>query len=139
MEKMKENYQTSKVEEGNSGEVKLASEEKKSQSVSKELGKERRDDRRSSRPYLKSEILANKRVVKVTKGGRRFSFTVLVLAKDEEKKAVAFAHAGGKEVMVAFRKSLNKAQKKLITYFPTPVRTIPRDEEVKYKSITIKL
>jgi len=138
MEQMKEDFQIPKAEESNAGEIKTASEEK-SQSVSEKLGKERRDDGRSPHSRLKSEILANKRVVKVTKGGRRFSFTVLVLVKDEEKKAVAFAHAGGKEVMVAFRKSLHKAQKKLITYFPTPARTIPRDEEVKYKSITIKL
>lgn len=78
-------------------------------------------------------------MVKVTKGGRRFSFTNLVLVKDEEKKAVAFAHEGGKEVMTAFRKSLQKAQKKLITYFPTPTRTIPRDIIVKYKATKLFL
>jgi small subunit ribosomal protein S5 len=107
--------------------------------VFNERRKEKRDFRKSSHFHIKSETLETKRVVKVTKGGRRFSFTSLVLVKDEEKKSVAFACAGGKEVVLAFRKSLRKAQKKLITYFSTPVRTIPRDEEVKYKSVTIKL
>src|SRR5437763_5859241 len=127
MEKMEENHQTPKVEENKTEEVKLTSKEEKTQLFSKERGKERKDGRRPSRSHLKSETLASKRPVKVTKGGRRFSFTNLVLIKDEEKKAVSFARKGGKEVMIAFRKSLQKAQKKLITYFPTPPRTIPRD------------
>ncbi|MDR1670485.1 MAG: hypothetical protein LBR43_02030 [Spiroplasmataceae bacterium] len=100
----------------------------------------KRIERRPLRsPHIKSEILTNKRVVKVTKGGRRFSFTSLVLVKDEEKNAVAFAHSGGKEVMTAFRKSLRKAQKKAIAYFPANTRTIPRDVTVKYKATKIFL
>jgi small subunit ribosomal protein S5 len=61
------------------------------------------------------------------------------LIKDEEKRAVSFAHEGGKETMIAFFKSLRKAQKKLITYFPTPVRTIPYDIVVKYKATKLFL
>jgi small subunit ribosomal protein S5 len=75
----------------------------------------------------------------VTKGGRRFSFTRLVLIKDENSKAVAYAYSGGKEAMTAFRKALRKAQKKLITYFPVPPRTIPRDIVIKYKTIKLFL
>lgn len=137
---MKDNYQTPKVEENKVGEIKLATEAEKIQPVSREWGNERRDNRRNFRSHLKSETLDNKRVVKVTKGGRRFSFTNLVLIKDEEKNAVAFAYVGGKkEVMFAFRASLQKAQKKLITYFPTPTRTIPRDIVVKYKATKLFL
>ncbi|CAG8535210.1 1747_t:CDS:2 [Paraglomus occultum] len=113
--------------------------EEKNNLVSSEPKKEEREDRRAFRSHIKSETLANKRVVKVTKGGRRFSFTCLVLIKDEEKKAVAFAHAGGKEVIIAFRKALRQGQKKLISYFPTPVRTIPRDITVKYKATKLFL
>ncbi|CAG8451856.1 7339_t:CDS:10 [Scutellospora calospora] len=104
--KIVENYSAPGTEKNNSGEVKLAAAEEKKNSVSKESGKEWGNGRRSPRSYLKSEVLANKRVVKVTKGGRRFSFTSLVLVKDEEKKAVAFAHSGGKEVIVAFRSGI---------------------------------
>jgi small subunit ribosomal protein S5 len=111
-------------------------EEKKSNPFFKKTERGRRPLRS---PHIKSEILANKRVVKVTKGGRRFSFTSLVLVKDEEKNSVAFAHSGGKEVMVAFRKSLRKAQKKSITYFPPSTRTIPRDIVVKYKATKLFL
>jgi small subunit ribosomal protein S5 len=107
--------------------------------VSNQSGRERRDGRRPLHSHIKSETLATKRVVKVTKGGRRFSFTSLVLIKDEEKNAVAFAHSGGKEVIIAFRKSFRKAQGKLITYFSTPHRTIPRDIAVSYKATKIFL
>ena len=82
--------------------------------------------------------MATKRVVKVTKGGRRFSFTALLLVKDESKQAVAFANAGGKEMMIAFRKSSHEAQKKLINYF-SPQQTIPKDVEVNYRGVTLLL
>jgi len=75
--------------------------------------------------------LETKRPVTVTKGGRRFSFTSLVLVKDEEKRAVAFARASGKEPISAFRKSVQKAQKKLVVYFPEPIQTIPYQVLVK--------
>lgn len=57
--------------------------------------------------------------------------------KNKEKKAIAFACAGGKEAITAFRKSVQKAQKKLLTYFPFPLRTIPRDIKVNYKATTV--
>ena len=85
---------------------------KKSNFISNNAGRE--DYRTHS--YLR-EVLEINRPVKVTKGGRRFSFTRLVLIKDESSKAVAYAYSGGKEAMIAFRKALRKAQKKLITYF----------------------
>jgi small subunit ribosomal protein S5 len=59
------------------------------------------------------------------------------LIKDEEKKSVAFAYVSGKEFITAFRKSLRKAQKKLIVYFPSPRRTISRDIVVSYKATKI--
>jgi small subunit ribosomal protein S5 len=100
--------------------------------------KRERTGREFIRSPLKKEVLATKRPVKVTKGGRRFSFTALLLVKDESKKAVAFANAGGKEMMTAFRKSSHEAQKKLINYF-SPQQTIPRDIKIRYRGVTILL
>jgi small subunit ribosomal protein S5 len=112
--------------------------------ISKEVEAKSRkfEELRKGNPYnnvVKKEALEIKRVVKVTKGGRRFSFTSLVLVKDEEKKAVGFACAGGKEVVTAIKKSSREAQKKLITYFPKKTRTIPRDITVRYKATKIFL
>ncbi|CAG8476810.1 885_t:CDS:2, partial [Ambispora leptoticha] len=99
--------------------------------------KEREFERKSQYVRLKTEKLETKRPVTVTKGGRRFSFTSLVLVKDEEKKAIAFACGSGKEAISAFRKSVRKAQKKLITYFSSPPRTIPRNIIINYKATTV--
>lgn len=100
---------------------------------------EKRTERKSSYYRPISERLDTKRVSAGSKGGRRFSFTSLVLIKDEEKNAIAFANAGGKESIVAFRKSIRKAQKKLINYFPSSPRTIPHDILISYKATTIFL
>ncbi|CAJ0914563.1 1298_t:CDS:10 [Entrophospora sp. SA101] len=98
-----------------------------------------KEKRSFSRYRFQKETLQTKRVVKVTKGGRRFSFTSLVLIKDEEKKGVAFARAGGKEVISALQKATRKAEKKLLNYFPTPSRTIPCDILVSYKATKLFL
>ena len=88
--------------------------------------------------YLR-EVLGTTRPVKVTKGGRRFSFTSLILIKDKEKKGVAYARGRGKETINALQKAYRKAQKKLLVYFPTPPRTIPRDIIVDYKATRLIL
>ncbi|RHZ35623.1 30S ribosomal protein S5 [endosymbiont GvMRE of Glomus versiforme] len=85
----------------------------------------------SSHYHLQKAILRVNRPVKVTKGGRRFSFTYLVLVKDENTKAIAYAHEKGKESIIALQKAYKIAQKKLITYFPISRRTIPRQILVK--------
>ena len=89
--------------------------------------------------YLQSEVLETKRVVKVTKGGRRFSFTSLSLIKDEEQKKIAFSYQGGKETVDTFRKANREGQKKLISYWSNSPRTIPRDICVKYKATKVFL
>lgn len=93
---------------------------------------------RRTQPHQR-QILETTRPVKVTKGGRRFSFTRLVLIKDEEKKAVAYARGKGKETIESLKKAYRKAQKKLLSYFPDPPRTIPRDVIVDYKATRLIL
>jgi small subunit ribosomal protein S5 len=93
----------------------------------------------TKRTHLQSELLETKRVVKVTKGGRRFSFTSLSLFKDEEQKKIAFSYRGGKEMISSFRKAGREGQKKLINYWSSPRRTIPHDTCVSYKATKILL
>ena len=88
---------------------------------------------------MQSETLETKRVVKVTKGGRRFSFTSLSLFKDEEQKKIAFSYQSSKEMISSFRKAANEGQKKLISYWSKPRRTIPHDIWVSYKATKILL
>src|SRR3954447_3674393 len=95
---------------------------KKNNFVSGKPGRGGHERERYTHSYLR-EILETTRPVKVTKGGRRFSFTSLVLTQDKEKKAVACARGKGKEAMNAFQKAYRKTQKELIAHFSTPSRT----------------
>src|ERR1044072_3285059 len=140
MAKMEENNQVPKAEEKKLEEAKLGTEEKKNNASFRGFRRERRsDDRKSPHSHLKREVLKIYRPVKVTKGGRRFSFTSLVLIKDEEKKSIAYAHEGGKETIKALQKSFRKARKKIINYFPNQPHTIPRDIIVKYNATKLIL
>jgi len=111
---------------------------KKNNLVSEKLEKKEPERERRTQSYQR-EILETTRPAKVTKGGRRFSFTRLVLINDEEKKAVAYARGKGKETVRALKAACQKAQKKLLVYFPNPPRTIPRDIIVDYKATRLVL
>src|SRR3954466_4292786 len=129
MEKKEINILTEDNQTKKNDEKKVNEEQKDSKRNSLGLDKSGKKDEKRDRyasAYL-YEVLGTTRPVKVTKGGRQFSFTSLVLIKDKEKKGVAYARGRGKETINALQKAYRKAQKKLLVYFPTPPRTIPRD------------
>lgn len=98
-----------------------------------------KNDKKRFNNRLTIEKIGSWRRSRGTKGGRRFTSTCLILAKDEEKNSVSYAYAGGKEPIVAFKKSVFQAKKNLVNYFNYIPRTIPRDILVKYKSTTLFL
>ena len=59
------------------------------------------------------KVLVIKRVTKVTKGGKKLSFSALVVVGDG-KGQVGFSLGKAGEVAIAIRKSLNSAKKKMI-------------------------
>lgn len=89
--------------------------------------------------YLQSELLETKRVTKVTKGGRRFSFATLTLLKDESQKKVSFSYRGSKDMVGSLRKSFQEGRKKLINYWKNIPRTIPHEILINYKATKIFL
>lgn len=72
---------------------------------------------------LTDRVVHINRCAKVVKGGRRFSFSALVVVGDG-KGHVGFGHGKAKEVPEAIRKGVDQAKKSLIKV-PLADRTIP--------------
>ena len=83
------------------------------------------------------KVVNIKRVAKVLKGGRRFSFNALVVAGDGKGK-VGLGFGKGNEVADAIRKALNDAKK---NFFNVPMRgtTIPHEMIGHFKSAQVLL
>jgi len=73
-----------------------------------------------------------RRVTKVTKGGKRFAFSALVVSGDREGN-VGIALGKSREVSSAIAKATNRARKDLIS-IPMRGRTIPYDVEGRHGS-----
>ena len=79
---------------------------------------------------FKDRLVAVNRVTKVTKGGRTFSFSAIVVVGDENG-IVGFGLGKAKEVSAAIAKGIDDAKKNLIRV-PVLNGTIPHAQEGKY-------
>ena len=90
---------------------------------------------RTSDLELKDRLVAINRVTKVTKGGRTFSFSAIVVVGDE-KGIVGYGLGKAGEVTAAIAKGVEDAKKNLIKV-PLIKGTVPHVQESKYSGATV--
>jgi small subunit ribosomal protein S5 len=79
---------------------------------------------------LKDRLVAVNRVTKVTKGGRTFSFSAIVVVGDENG-IVGYGLGKASEVSAAIQKGIEDAKKNLIKV-PLHKGTIPHEQTAKF-------
>jgi small subunit ribosomal protein S5 len=90
------------------------------------------------RSDFESKIIDIRRVARVSSGGRRFSFSVVVVAGDRKGKVgVGIGKAG--DTALAVEKATKDAKKKSIKLIFTKGNSIPHDIQAKFNSAVVKL
>lgn len=89
----------------------------------------------SSDLELKDRLVAVNRVTKVTKGGRTFSFTAIVVVGDEAG-IVGYGSGKAGEVATAIAKATESAKKNLIKV-PILNGTIPHEQLARYSGASV--
>mgnify|MGYP001554389517 CR=1 FL=1 len=87
---------------------------------------------------LQEKVVKIKRVAKVVKGGRRFSFSALVVVGDG-KGQVGFGLGKANEVVDAISKGVDDAKKNLIKVPITAKGTVPHRSFTKYGAAKVLL
>ena len=85
---------------------------------------------RTSDLELKDRLVSIQRVTKVTKGGRTFSFSAIVVVGNEDG-VVGYGLGKASEVQAAIAKGVEDAKKNLVK-IPVINGTIPHKQELRY-------
>lgn len=96
----------------------------------------RREER--ARPEFEQKIISIRRVTRVMAGGRRFNFSVAMVAGDKKGKVgVGVGKAG--DTQLAIEKALRNARRNMITVPMNKEQMLPHDVTVKYAASQIMI
>ncbi|MEK7147980.1 MAG: 30S ribosomal protein S5, partial [Patescibacteria group bacterium] len=105
----------------------------------------RRPNRRTPRrgesrvkPEFDQKIVSLRRVTRVMAGGRRFSFSVALVAGNR-KGMVGVGQGKATDTPLAIEKAFRDAKKNMITINTTKDMSIPHDVEAKYAASVVKI
>src|SRR3989338_900074 len=104
----------------------------------------KRQGRRSSRrdprakPEFDQKIVSLRRVTRVMAGGRRFSFSVCLVAGNR-KGMVGVGQGKASDTPLAIDKALRDAKKNMVTVNATREMSIPHDVEAKFSASRVKI
>ena len=107
-------------------------------------GGDRRPNRRTPRrdtrvkPEFDQKIVSLRRVTRVMGGGRRFSFSVALVAGNR-KGMVGVGQGKATDTPLAIEKAFRDARKNMITINTTKTMSIPHDVQAKYAASVVKL
>jgi small subunit ribosomal protein S5 len=96
----------------------------------------RRD--RAVKPEFDQKIVSLRRVTRVTSGGRRFSFSVALVAGNR-KGMVGVGLGKATDTPLAIEKAFRDAKKNMITINMTKDMSIPHEVEAKYSASVVKI
>lgn len=89
-----------------------------------------------AKPEYDQKILSIRRVTRVVAGGRRFSFSVALIAGDK-KGTVGLGTGKAGDTSLAISKALASAKKNMITVKMTKTHSIPGNLKAKYASASL--
>ncbi len=96
-------------------------------------GRPMRGGRDSTPPEYEQKMINIRRVTRVVKGGRRFSFSVL-LAIGNRKGKVGLGVGKAADISLALEKAFREAKKRLLTLTLDKQSSIPHEVEAKFNS-----
>ena len=100
----------------------------------------RRTNRRDPRtkPEFEQKIVSLRRVTRVVAGGRRFSFSVCLVAGNK-KGMVGVGQGKASDTPLAIEKAFRDARRHMITINTTKNMSIPHDVEAKFNASRVKI
>jgi len=111
--------------------------------VKETSGRERKTNRRGSsfgraKPEFDQKILNIRRVTRVVAGGRRFSFSVALVAGDK-KGSVGLGLGKAGDTALAINKAVRNAKKNMVKLKLTKTMSIPHELSAKFSSSSVIL